>query len=601
MDAAPTLSCLGQHWLLSTAHWRTGAALAQSTGLPGIVAQILASRGQGQAPLATAFLNPRLESLPDPLSLKGMDAATARLQKALKDKEKIAIFGDYDVDGTCATALITRYLRALGNQPILYIPDRLTEGYGPTPEAMQKIAAQGATLLITVDTGTTAHAALAEAQKLGLEVIVTDHHQPQGGLPPAVAVLNPHRADDTSSLQGLSGSGVAFYLLMGLNRALRQAGFFTTHTEPKLTAALDLVALATVADVMPLTGINRILVARGLQQLATWQHRGLAALAGVAGVREDPSAGSIGFSLAPRLNAAGRIESAQTALNLLLADDEATAYPLAQTLNRINAERQTIEKAILAEARQQAEEQMQSQPLALVLHGATWHPGVAGIVAARIKEAFNRPTFILGTDANGHLKGSGRSISAFNLGAAVHAAHGTLLSGGGHAMAAGVTLEGSQLPAFTAALNEALSQQLAANTADADLPLTHRLAPRLNLDAQLTPAALTTELAHTLNQLAPFGMGNPEPVLALTGTRIAFAKPVGATQEHLKLRLSDISGAQVDAIAFGAATNPLGPVLSQSGGKPLTIAATLKARTFNGKPMLDVMVKDAHTSFESSK
>ncbi len=596
------LSVLGQRWQMPNPQsdaFRLGAALAQSTGLPHVTAAILAARGHTGASQAIAFLSPSLKELPDPTTLKSMDTAVERLTAAIRNNEKIAIFGDYDVDGTCATAILTRYLRQLGIHPVLYIPDRLTEGYGPTPPAMQTLAGQGVKLLVTVDTGTTAHAAMQEAKNLGMDVIITDHHQPDGpssaDLPPAVAIINPHRPDCTSPLQALCGSGLAFYLLMALNRHLRSIGHFQNQPEPNLVQLLDLVALATVADVMQLTGTNRVLVHKGLQQLATWQHRGLAALAGVAGVKDDISATSLGFSLAPCLNAAGRIESAHAALNLLLATADDEALPLAETLNTINRQRQEMEKTILAEARQQAEKLFTEDTLALVLHGDSWHPGVVGIVAARIKEQFNRPTFILGTDTNGHLKGSGRSIHGLNIGAAVHASHGTLLSGGGHAMAAGVTLENHNLAAFRTELNKALWQQMEARTEDAHLPLTERLAPRLTIDATTTCAGLTHGLVTGMQQLAPFGPGNPEPVLALTNTRITFSKPVGATQEHLKLRLSDATGAtSLDAVCFGAFNSPLGPLLANAQGRALTLAVTAKPRTFNGKPMLDIHVKDAH-------
>lgn len=591
------LSVLGRRWQWPGRGeaWRAGAALAQSTGLPGVVAQVLAGRGYAGVAQATTFLNPRLEQLPDPATLKDMEKAVERLAQALMQGETIAIFGDYDVDGTCATALLTRYLRWVGAQPLLYIPDRLTEGYGPTPQAMQTLRQRGAQVLVTVDTGTTAHAALEEAGRLGLEVIVTDHHLPQGQLPPAVAVLNPQRADDTSQLQGLCGSGVAFYLVMALNRFLRGRGFFAGRAEPRLTELLDLVALATVADVMPLTGLNRVLVARGLQQLGTWRHRGLAALAGVAGVRDDVSATSLGFSLAPRLNAAGRIDSAHAALNLLLAEEEDEALPLAQTLNTLNVKRQELEKTILAEALGQAEAQMESpQTLALVLAGKDWHPGVAGIVAARVKERFNRPAFVLGQDENGRLKGSGRGVEGLNLGAAVHACKPLLESGGGHAMAAGVTLEGGRLEDFRAALNQALWQQLEARD-DAHLPLHYRLAPVLKIETSCTAAGLTPQLAGSLQQLGPFGAGNAEPLIALMQTRVAYAKAVGATQEHLKLTLADPLGtARLDAISFGAMSTPLGAALSQTGGRALALAVTARPRMFNGKQLLEVQVKDAH-------
>lgn len=598
LSPQPLLSALGQRWIMpdtSAEYFRLGAALAQTTGLPAVTAAILAARGHATAAAANAFLLPRLDILPDPATLKSMPQAVERLAHAILNHQKIAIFGDYDVDGTCATAILTRYLRALGIQPILYIPDRLTEGYGPTANAMQTLKGQGTELLVTVDTGTTAHAALNEAAALNLDVIVTDHHQPDGPLPPAVAILNPQRADDTSELQGLCGSGVAFYLLMALNRHLRSLGYFETRPEPKLTSLLDLVALATVADVMQLTGTNRVLVHRGLQQLSTWQHRGLAALAGVAGVRDDISATSLGFSLAPRLNAAGRIDTAHAALNLLLAETDEASLPLAEALNNLNQQRQGMEKTILAQARQQAEEQFTEETLALVLHHESWHPGVVGIVASRIKEQFNRPAFILGTDSNGHLKGSGRSIHGLNIGAAVHAAAATLLSGGGHAMAAGVTLEPHNLAAFRTELNKALWQQMEQRTHDAHLPLSQRLAPKLTIDATTTPAGLTATLCQAMQQLAPFGPGNPEPVIALTGARITFSKPVGTTQEHLKLRLSDATGqTMLDAVCFGAMNSPLGPLLANSAGRSLTLAITAKPRTFNGKALMDIHIKDAH-------
>ncbi|PZP39589.1 MAG: single-stranded-DNA-specific exonuclease RecJ [Pseudomonas fluorescens] len=595
-----SLSVLGQRWNMpdtGSEIYRLGAALAQATGLPGPTATILAARGHVDAVAATNFLSPNLKNLPDPATLKSMPEAVARLTHAIQNKETIAIFGDYDVDGTCATAILSRYLKQLDITPILYIPDRLTEGYGPTAPAMDTLKSQGTQLLITVDTGTTAHAALNRAAELGMDVIVTDHHQPEATLPPAIAILNPQRTDCTSELQALCGSGIAFYLLMALNRHLRETGFFANRPEPKLIQLLDLVALATVADVMQLTGTNRVLVARGLHQLATWQHRGLAALAGVSGVKDDISATSLGFSLAPRLNAAGRIDTAHAALKLLLAETDAEAMPQAESLNNLNRQRQEMEKTILAQARQQAEEQFTEETLALVLHHESWHPGIVGIVAARIKEQFNRPTFILGTDSNGKLKGSGRSIHGLNLGAAVHAAHETLLSGGGHAMAAGVTLEGPNLAAFRAELNKALWEQLNARTHDAHLPLSHRLAPNLTIDATTTPAGLTHALCNAMQQLAPFGPGNPEPVLALTHTRVTFARPVGSTQEHLKLRLSDATGqTNLDAICFGAMNSPLGPLLANSAGRTLTLAITAKPRTFNGKPMLDIHVRDAHES-----
>lgn len=587
------LSVLGQRWVWAEGNSRQAAALAQSTGMSPLIAQILAARGFGLAERATVFLNPRLEQLPPPFTLKDLDVAVRRLAQAIVAREVVGIFGDYDVDGTCACAILVRYLRGFGAEPIVYIPERLSEGYGPNPAAMRVLHGQGVRLLVTVDTGTTAHEALAEAQALGMEVIVTDHHQPGASLPPALAIVNPQRADCASPLQNLCASGVIFYVLMALNRHLRESGFFKERVEPSLTPLLGMVALATVADVMPLVDYNRVLVAKGLQQLATWQHRGLAALASVAGVRDDVSAIGLAFGLAPRLNAAGRVESARSAMDLLLTDDDAQALVFAQRLQELNTQRQAIEKEVLREALAQAEGQFTDATLALVLHGQGWHPGVAGIVAARVKERFNRPTFVLGVDEHGVLKGSGRSVVGLDLGAAVRACGDVLLSGGGHAMAAGITLQPANLAAFGRLLAQALAAQLAQDSTMADIPLAVRLAPQLGIAARASVANLTPDMGQALQQLGPFGNGNPEPVLALEQARIVHAKPVGATQEHLRLRLAGVGGGGVDAICFGAMNTPLGAVLGQSGGRALTLAATLRPRVFNGKALLDVQVKDA--------
>jgi len=600
-QAPGRLSALGQRWEFpNPTHQRAAAVLEQSLGVAPLVAAILAQRGLTNPTEVAQFLHPRLEHLPDPASLQGMAQALAVLLPAIQQQKKICIFGDYDVDGTCATALLTTYLRRLGVPVTHYLPNRLSEGYGPTPGAMAAIQAQGADLLITVDTGTNAPEALAAAAALGLPVVVTDHHPPAGPLPPAAAVLNPQRADDVSGLQSMCGSGVVFFLLMALNRALREAGYFEqSHgPEPKLTTYLDLVALATVADVMPLTGVNRILVAKGLQRLATGQHPGLAALLRVAGGGGEISAHTLGFVLGPRLNAAGRIESAEAALQLLLAADDATAAPVAAHLQALNAERQALEKAMLAEALTQAESQLADpETLALVLHAPHWHPGVVGIVASRVKEKTNRPCFVLGTDSHGHLKGSGRSAAGLNLATAVQAATAHLLSGGGHAAAAGVTLEAGALPAFRRELNAALWAQLQARPT-ANLPLAEQLAPTLVVAASLSPAALAGAAglaqAEALAPLAPFGMGHPEPLFYLPQAVVQQVRAVGADGSHYRVRLgSPTGGASCEAMAFSAAETPLGQLLQQANGRAIEGVVSLKLRTFNGKPLLDLILKDA--------
>ena len=593
------LSAKGQRWRLPDAlAQQQGAALAQATGLPAVVASILAQRGFTTPEHAADMLQPHLRQLPDPDTLHGMPRAVARLVQAIQTREQVAILGDYDADGTCATALLAGYLQALGLAPQTYLPDRLTEGYGPNPAAMRTLAAQGATLVVMVDTGSNALPSLAVAAQLGLAVLVCDHHPPAAALPPEVMLVNPHQPADTSTLGMLCGTGVVWFLLLAVNRALRQQGWFgAKRPEPDLRHGLDLVALATVADVMPLVGANRVLVHKGLQQLATWRRPGLAALAQVAGIVDGKAnTFSLGFQLGPRLNAAGRVASAQAALQLLMAPDAELAGPLAEALQALNTERQAVEKAILHAALALAEQQMTDPTtLALVLADASWHPGVVGIVASRVRERFGRPTFVLGRDAHGHWKGSGRSIAGLDVGQAVVACGDVCLSGGGHAQAAGVTLAEEQLADFKTMLNAALWAQLKVRAdAEAGLPLAERLAPELCLAGVVGVGACTAELVQQLQQLAPFGAGHPQPVLLLQGARVAFVKPVGATQSHLQLSLKDASNSVTLAgIAFGAAETPLGPLLTQSAGRALTLAVTLTLDTFRNQTRVQVQVVDA--------
>ncbi|HEX2859590.1 MAG TPA: single-stranded-DNA-specific exonuclease RecJ [Alphaproteobacteria bacterium] len=585
------LTVLGRRYTPAPTVSGAAHALSQQTGLPLPVAHILICRGLDSAEEASRFLNSRLEHLPNPSVLKDLDSAATQLADALQANKKLAVFGDYDVDGMCATALLTRYFRALGVEPELYIPHRLTEGYGPTPAAMDELKKRGVDTVITVDTGTNAHEALAHAANIGLTVIVTDHHQPGEKLPMAAAILNPHRADDTSGLTMLCGSGVAFYLLMGLNRELRSRQYFTQHPEPRLGTLLDLAALGTIADVVPLVGPNRILVQRGLLQLGTFQNAGLKALANIAGLKIAPMKGgpdaiNVAFTLAPRLNAAGRIDNASTALNLLLCDDPMQAATLADQLNSLNNQRRDEEKKVLEQALTQAQQQLNDTDPALVLAGS-WHPGVVGIVASRIREKFNRVAFILGSD-NGILKGSGRGVKGLDLGAAVRACSGVLLSGGGHAMAAGLSLAPENLPALRQKLNDALREQIKSNYSE-DLPLSITLAPLVTPQLELPLTAASTQLTTTLQQLAPFGAGNDEPLLMLTGVQVTYAQPVG-DGTHLKLRLGG-GGNTLNAICFGHANSELGNLLKSAGGRTVTVFGTLKISAFNGQP--DLQLTDA--------
>ncbi|PIZ31839.1 MAG: single-stranded-DNA-specific exonuclease RecJ [Alphaproteobacteria bacterium CG_4_10_14_0_8_um_filter_53_9] len=586
------LSLLGHRWVMPQTGWREAAALSQQTGLSPLVCQLMAAGGIITPAMASDHLSPNLKNLPNPNLMPDVIPAVARLKKAIKEGEALCIFGDYDVDGTCATALAMRYFACLGITPLTYVPDRLTEGYGPNPKAMQSIAAKGVKLVITVDTGTMAHEALEAARQAGLDVLVTDHHPPHAGRPPCVALVNPHAGSAPEELTPLCGTGVLFYLLMALNTSLREDGYFSENQpEPKLTKWLDLVALATVADVMQLVGVNRILVAKGLAQMGRWGNAGLSALAQVAGVSGAPSAYTLGFQLGPRINAAGRIESATLAQNLLQTEDAYAAAAAAEKLNELNKERQELEKQALAEALQQAEEMMKENPSVLMVQGA-WHPGVVGLVASRVKEKFYRPTFAFAwakDDAGTPLlKGSARSVDGIDLGAAVAAAHTHTLSGGGHAMAAGVTLLRDKLGAFAEMVTKNIHTQI--GTQD------ELLIPRLKVAATLPAAGVTMQLGEELSKLEPYGMGNPEPVLAVTGAQISYAKAVGATQDHIKFRLT--SGAE--GIAFGAGNTPLGAALTQSAGKPLTLAVKLRPNTFNGRTTLDMHLQDIHPSFSPS-
>jgi single-stranded-DNA-specific exonuclease len=592
-------------------------ALSQQTGVALAVAHLLVLLGVTLPEEAARFLNPRLEHLPNPSVLKDLDEAARMLAEACASGAKLSVFGDYDVDGMCATAIICRYLTQIGRLPELYIPHRLTEGYGPTPAAMDELKKRGVGVVITVDTGTSAHEALSHARDIGLTVIVTDHHQPGESLPPVAALINPHRADDTSGLTMLCGSGVAFYLLMGLNRELRARGFFKEIPEPRLTSLLDLVALGTIADVVPLVGPNRTFVSKGLQQLNTGQNAGLKALAKAAGLVKALDAGNVAFGLGPRLNAAGRVDNAKHALDLLLCDDEMQAATLAEQLNKLNEQRRATEKQVLAEAVAQAERLVNDIDPALVLAG-DWHPGVVGIVASRIKEKFNRVAFVLGVDdslkkgdvdsrlrGNGAfgpqgatppepppglrtLKGSGRGVKGLDLGAAVRACSDLLLTGGGHAMAAGVGLMPENLDAFRARLNDSLREQIVSSVYN-NMPLNQALSPMLAPRLDLPLTAATIELTRTLSQLAPFGAGNDEPVLMFSGVQIAYAAPVG-DGSHLKLRLAS-GGAVVNAICFGQAQSDLGHLFKTANGRPLTVFGTLKVSSFNGQ--VDIQVLDA--------
>ncbi len=575
-------SLTGRRWVWREGDQRIGLAISQRLEVSDVVGRLLAARGIG-LDAAQDFLDPTLRALlPDPSVLIDMDSAAQRLAHAVRTGEQVAVFGDYDVDGACSGALMVRALRDLGCEVTHYVPDRLKEGYGPNPGAIRELLARGATLIVCVDCGVAAHEALAVAQGEA-DVVVLDHHKAEGAVPPVRAVVNPNRLDCTSGLRNLCAAGVAFLAMVATHRLLRRQGWFQTREEPKLIELLDIVALATVCDVMPLVGVNRALVAQGLKVMARRGHAGVAALLDVGLVREAPSAHSLGFVLGPRINAAGRIDEPDLGMRLLLCDDPVEARAMAERLDAVNKRRQEVEADVLGAAFAMAEAQAAQGLPVLLVAGEGWHPGVVGIVAGRVKEKFNRPACVAGLAA-GFAKGSGRSIPGLDLGAAVIAARqsGLLISGGGHAMAAGFGFEAGKQAAFHAFLNERLA--LASGLPGA---------ADLVIEGSVTVPAATTDLARQVERLAPFGAGNEEPVFALPRTRVVRADRVGKEGATVRAYLEGEAGGRLKAICFRAKEGPLAEALLAPGGAPLHLCGQLRAERWNDDTTACFHVVDA--------
>lgn len=553
---------------------RRTEALVQATRLAPAVCSVLARAGVTAAE-ATAYLAPSLRALlPDPMRLRDMAPAAERLLLALERRERIAVFADYDVDGGASAALLLGWLRAMGHDATLYIPDRIDEGYGPNPPAMAALAA-GHPLIVCVDCGTLGHEAIAAAG--GADVVVLDHHLAGETLPEAVAVVNPNRQDEPGDLGHLCAAGVVFLLLVEMNRRLRARGV----TGPDLMAMLDLVALATVADVAPLVGINRAFVRQGLAVMAGRARPGLRALADAARLSSRPNCHHLGFVLGPRVNAGGRIGAADLGARLLACTDAAEAARLAAQLEALNEERRAIEAAVREEALAQAERRGTDGPLVWAA-AEGWHPGVIGIVAARLKEATDRPAVVIALDgAEG--KGSGRSVAGIDLGAAVQrlAAEGWLARGGGHRTAAGLTVARDRLEPAMARLGELLARQGAGAGRAADL----------HLDALLMPGAATPDLVEALEAAGPFGQGAPAPRFALPALQIRAARRVG--DGHLRLRVGDTTGPALDAIAFGVAGTPLGAALEGGGPGRLHLAGRIELNDHGSARRVQLRLDDA--------
>lgn len=551
------------------------ATLARELGLPPPLAEVLVRRGFGTPETANAFLSGALGDLPDPFKMKGMEKAASRLARAIKRRERIILFGDYDVDGVTSTALMTGVLRELGAASEFYIPNRLEEGYGLNVEAVTRLAASGPGLLIALDCGVTAVTEVEHAVKCGLEVLVVDHHTTPAVLPPALAILNPHQPGCEYPTKVLCAAGVAFNLLLAVRKALREDGFFVGRGEPNLRAWLDLVALATVADVVPLQGANRILVKHGLAELSKASRPGVRALKVAAGLEPTAgvTAGQVGFRLGPRINAAGRLGAARHAVELLTTADPAIAQRIAQGLDAQNRERQSIERRMIGEAMQQGQEQVQTGARALVLAQEGWHAGVVGIVAARVVERLHRPTVVIALN-EGTGKGSARSIEGFHLYDAIASVSGHLERFGGHKHAAGVTVKAERLDPF----RRDLQAHAAATLTDEDL------VPRLRLDAPLQLEQVDLSLVDALEKLGPFGAGNPEPVFFAPAkareVRVLQSKNEG--EPHLKLKLDAGSQGALGAIGFG-----LGGLKEIAGG-PMLAAFQLGIDDYGGarKPQL---------------
>ncbi|MBP6951291.1 MAG: single-stranded-DNA-specific exonuclease RecJ [Alphaproteobacteria bacterium] len=570
-----------KRWLLRDYEETHALAFMQKLEVSPTLARLLAMRGHDLegAPL---FLEPSLrQHLPDPLSLKDMDKAIERLFKAITLREKILVWGDYDVDGATSSALFCRFFKALNVPIALYIPDRQKEGYGPNIPGIKKFISQGYTVMITVDCGTTSFEALEAAE--GMDVLILDHHAPEVKLPPAHAIVNPNRLDEnehvTQSLGHLAAVGVSFLCIVALNRTLRNAGFYKTQQEPNLMDFLDLVALGTVCDVMPLTGLNRTFVAQGLKVMAARKNLGLRALSDSAGIEEIPTPYHLGFVIGPRINAGGRVGESFLGARLLSTESSEEAFEISQKLNAYNQERRLLE----SEALDQAFLQAQPESSAIIVDHKGWHEGIIGIVAGRLKEKFHKPTAVITWTSEGVGKGSARSIYGFDFGRFIHKAHhlGYVLGGGGHAMAAGFSLTKEQLPLFT----NFLLRELERLGDDVDLR------PTLFCDGYLDLRSLTPSLLQEMETLAPFGIGNSTPKFIFSAVMVDSYQLI--QDQHIRCRFSQGDGVVVEGMGFRLKGSSLGTMLMDGSRRPLDLLASAKLNTWGGKTKINLMIEDA--------
>lgn len=578
-------SALEQAWTLRPYVPRIAEAISSRLGVSPIVGQLIAARGIGLDE-AESFYSPSLkELLPDPSTILDMDKAVARIVRALQSGDKVAVFGDYDVDGATSSAVLYRILTALGADVQIYIPDRMAEGYGPNAPALLGLRDQGVDLVITVDCGTLSFEPLQAAKDAGLDVIVVDHHKAETKLPEAVAVVNPNRLDDDSGLGQVAAVGVCFLLAVALNRALRDAGYFEgDRREPNLIGLLDIVALGTVCDVVPLTGVNRAFVAQGLKVMAQRRNVGITALSDVGRVSEAPTTYHAGFILGPRVNAGGRVGESYLGAQLLTTEDMMAARQIAEKLDRYNEERRAIEAEVLEAALTQVESAsgIGGQPDTVVIAaGEGWHAGVIGIVASRLKDKYGLPTFVIGIE-NGEAKGSGRSISGVDMGAAVIEAvqQGLLIKGGGHAMAAGLTASPDKLEAFTAFLRSHLAASVAKAAENRSL----------KIDGMVALSGVTADLIDEIDKVGPFGQGNASPRFAIPELDLLKADLVG--QNHLRCIFKSKDGKSIKAMAFRQWDEPMGQLLRSGIGRRFHIAGKIKKDTWSGGGKVEITLDD---------
>ena len=566
-------------------------AISQQHGLPELLGRVLAARGValGDVPV---FLDPSVKALmPDPASLAGMDRVAERIADAIVRREPVAIFGDYDVDGACSSALMARFLMAHDTPSRIYIPDRIFEGYGPNIAALETLVKEGAKLIVTVDCGTTSFETMAAAKRLATDILVIDHHQADETLPEVAGLVNPNRQDDVSGQGHLCAAGVVFLVLVAVMRVLRLRGYYANGTmPPDLLADLDLVALATVADVVPLTGLNRAYVRKGLAVMKSRENVGLRALFDAAGLNQAPTTYHLGYILGPRINAGGRIGDAALGARLLTTDDETEAQKIAVLLDKLNKERKAIETQMLEEAFADADRRVSETPdLPVVVVGSeTWHKGVVGLVASRLVERFGRPSCVIAWEkqaGSGAQTGTGslRSVAGVDIGAAVRGAvsAGLLQKGGGHAMAAGLTVARERLGS--------VESYFARELADASSAARARVG--LEVDGALVPSGVTDALMDLIERAGPYGQGNAQPRFAFPSVRVKFAKQVG--EAHLRCVLEATDGSRLEGVAFRAVGQPLGDLLQNTGGMPVHVAGSLKRDTWGGREKIELTIEDA--------